>query len=88
MADRNDAPLTVPEAFYLGTAGGGGFFGKAGSFEKGFEFDAVVIDDSSIASPNPLSIEDRLARVIYLSHDSHIRAKYVRGRKVDKGGCM
>jgi len=37
-------PLTFAEAFYLGTAGGGRFFGKVGSFEPGYEFDAVVIN--------------------------------------------
>ncbi|MCL2856465.1 MAG: amidohydrolase family protein [Oscillospiraceae bacterium] len=82
LVEQNDAPLTVPEAFYLGTIGGGSFFGKVGSFEDGYEFDAVVIDDSPLAATNPLPLEDRLARIIYLSNDSQIRAKYVRGKKV------
>ena len=86
MADKNDAPLSMPEAFYLGTAGGGSFFGKVGSFEAGYEFDAVVIDDSGIKSPNPLTIEERLARIVYFSDDDCIVDKYVRGRKL-KGGC-
>lgn len=78
----HEAPLTVNEAFYLGTLGGGSFFGKAGSFETGYEFDALVIDDSTIAAPFPLSAEERLARVIYLSDDRHILQKFVRGRCV------
>ena len=82
LVDQNDAPLTVQEAFWLGTEGGGSFFGKVGNFRKGYEFDAVVIDDSSITSSNPLTIEERLARVIYLSDDRCVRAKYIRGRKI------
>lgn len=35
------------EALYLGTKGGGSFFGQVGSFEEGYEFDAVVLNDAS-----------------------------------------
>jgi len=72
----------VNEAFYLGTAGGGSFFGKVGKFEEDYEFDAVVIDDSKIPTTNPLTLEERVARIIYFSDDSCIKAKYVRGKKV------
>ena len=82
LVDQGCPPLTVKEAFYLGTLGGGSFFGKVGSFEAGYEFDALVIDDSSIYAPFPLTIEERLARVIYFSEDRHIHEKYVRGRCV------
>ena len=82
LVDQTYDPLTLNEAFYLGTMGGGSFFGKVGSFEEGYEFDAVVIDDSSIPTTNPLSIEERLARIIYFSDDSNIYAKYVRGNQV------
>jgi guanine deaminase len=84
LIDQNDSPISVNEAFYLGTAGGGSFFGKVGKFEQGYEFDAVVIDDSSIPTTNPLSIEQRLARIMYCSDDSCIVDKYVRGRSVYK----
>ena len=83
LVDQNCAPLTVWEAFYLGTAGGGSFFGKVGSFKEGYEFDAVVIDDSGIPTTNPLKVEERLERIIYYSDDRCIRDKYVRGEKVD-----
>ena len=61
LVEQNEAPLTIPEVFYLGTAGGGGFFGKAGSFEAGYEFDAVVIDDRLISSPDNPGGGDRNA---------------------------
>ena len=79
--------LTLEEAFYMGTSGGGSFFGKphdrefgpAGSFEKGWDFDALIIDDRAFRSSPALSIRDRLERVVYLSDDRHIAGKYARG---------
>lgn len=82
LLDNNLAPLTVTEAFYLGTKGGGAFWGKAGSFEEGYEFDAVVIDDDSInTSSDYSSVQQRLERVIYLSDDRSVAAKYISGKK-------
>ncbi len=72
-------PLSFEEAFYLATRGGGEFFGKVGSFEKGYELDAVVIDDSRLLSPNELTIRQRLERMVYLSEMCSIKAKYVAG---------
>lgn len=82
LYDQSVAPLTVEEVFYLATKGGGEFFGKVGSFEEGYEFDAVVIDDSSIRHPQELSVKDRLERLIYLAEDKNIVAKFVNGKKV------
>lgn len=82
LVNSEEAPLTMTEAFYLGTAGGGSFFGKVGRFDRDYEFDALVIDDSALNEAPRLSIPDRVARMVYLSDDRHIRAKYVRGLKV------
>lgn len=59
-----------------------GVFWKGGSFEEGYEFDALILDDSNIAHPQELTVRDRLERMIYLSDDRHITEKYVSGRKV------
>jgi len=82
VGQQDNQPLTVKEVFYLGTLGGGAFFGKVGSFEAGYEFDAVIIDDLNLGAPFPLTIEERLSRVMYLSDDRHIAEKYVRGLRV------
>lgn len=82
LVDQSLEPLTVQEAFYLGTKGGGAFFGKVGSLEDGYRFDAVVMDDSAIKYPRQLSIEERMERLIYLAEKSHVYAKYIDGRKV------
>jgi guanine deaminase len=82
LVEHGDSPLTVKEVFYLGTLGGGSFFGKVGSFEDGYEFDAIVINDDDLCAPFPLALEERLSRVIYLSDERHISEKYVRGHRV------
>ena len=83
----NEKALTLEEAFYCGTVGGGAFFGKAGmgfsgSFEPGYELDALVINDRTLAAHGDLPLRSRLERVVYLSDNSHIEAKYVRGKLI------
>lgn len=82
LVDQKDRPLTMEEAFYLATRGGGAFFGKVGSFEPGYEFDMLVLDDSGLPHPQELDVKDRLERFIYLSDERHIAGKYVAGRKL------
>jgi guanine deaminase len=82
LTGQDSAPLTLEEVFYLGTMGGGSFFGAVGSFSAGYEFDALVIDDAPLAPPFALSLRERLERAVYLSDDRHIAAKYVRGAPV------
>ena len=81
--DQDAKPVTFPEAFYMATLGGGEFFGKVGSFEEGYEFDAVILDDTSLAHPQELTVLERLERAVYLGIDRHgICAKYVAGEQI------
>ena len=82
LVDNSQEPLTLEEGFYMATLGGGSFFGKVGSFEKGYEFDAIILDDSNLPHPQIISARDRLERLIYLSDDRNIVGKYVSGRKI------
>ena len=83
LVDQSAKPLTLEEGFYLATIGGGSFFGKVGSFEKGYEADVLVADDSLIPRPQGQSIQNRLARFIYLSQEKgKLIGKYVAGRKI------
>ncbi len=76
-------PLTFAEAFFLASKGGGAFFGKAGSLEKGYLFDALIIDDRAIPTAREdLTVPERAERVIYLGDERHIKGKYVSGRKL------
>ena len=82
--DKKYDPLTTSEVFYLGTKGGGKFFGQVGSFEPGYEFDALVIDDTGLGFEGERSIEERIQRYIYCGDDRNIVARYVSGNKVNK----
>jgi guanine deaminase len=83
MVNEAYKPLVFSEAFYLATKGGGAFFGNVGSFEEGYEFDAVVLDDSVLPHPQRLSLAERVERAVYLGLDEkNITAKYVAGKKI------
>jgi len=79
---RIDKPLSTADLFYLATKGGGEFFGKVGSFEEGYEFDALVIDDSTLPIFKDLSIEERLQKFIYTGDDRNIKERYVAGDNI------
>lgn len=78
LVDQQTPALTLPEAFYMATKGGGAFFGKVGSFEPGYEFDAIVMDDSALPTTRDCTLAERLERVVYLS-DGQPCAKYAAG---------
>lgn len=80
--DSTARPLTISEAFYLGTKGGGQVFGQVGSFEPGWIADLVVLDDSSIGGGNRFPLEQRLERLIYLHPEAILKAKFLAGEKV------
>ena len=81
--DSSARPLSFSEAFYLATMGGGSFFGKVGCFDRGYEFDAVILDDSSDIHPQEMGVEERVERAFYLGLDTRgIIGKYAAGRKI------
>ena len=82
LQDQALKPLTAAEAFWLGTAGGGAFFGKVGRFLPGYDFDAVVLDDRRLAAARPFTLEERLERAIYLSDERDIEKKFVMGTEL------
>lgn len=82
LQDERLSPLTPQEAFYLGTRGGGSFFGKVGSFEEDYQLDALVLNDSGLGYPRPLSLPERLERFICLADEGRLDAKYVAGVKI------
>ena len=82
LVDQSVKPLTVDQAFYLATLGGGRFFGKVGSFAEGYELDAIVLDDEKIEHPQELNVRSRLDRSLYLADERYIVAKFVAGRRL------
>jgi len=81
-SDRTLAPLSTSEAFYLGTKGGGAYFGKVGSFEPGYEFDALVIDDHRLGVTEGRTLEERLQRFLYIGDDRDIVSRFVSGDEI------
>ena len=75
------APLTLSEAFYLATRSAGEFFAacgmdKVGSFEKGYAFDALVIEPKYAA---PCAA---LEQFIYTGDDRQITHRFCQGAEV------
>lgn len=79
-------PLSISEAYYLATKGGGQFFGKVGSFEEGYEFDALIVADDYLREDRKLSLEERLEKFIYTGKKEEIKAWYVRGERKGEVG--
>lgn len=67
LLKENKKFIGFNEAFYMATLGGGKFFGKVGSFDKDYEFDALVLDESENPTTlfDSLSLNQRLERFIY-----------------------
>lgn len=81
--DPSIPPITAEDAFYMATLGGGEFFGNVGSFEKGFEFDALIIDDSNVhTNLKDVKLKTRLKRIIYLYDNCKLISKYVKGNEL------
>jgi len=77
-----EEPITIIDAFYMATRGGGSFFGNIGGFDGGYEFDAIVIDDSTAATSKELDSVSRFVRVLNLGGECRIKEKYVGGDKI------
>ena len=84
LVDDGLAPLTTQEALWLATAGGVSFFGRVGSLAEGYEFDALVLDDSAIRTPRELDVWERVERYVYLAEEGgRLVRKFVSGREID-----
>jgi guanine deaminase len=81
LYENDNRIITVKEAFYVATKGSGALFGKTGSFEKGYDFDALVIDglqdDFRKISPAEL-----LERFCYSGDVSNIKWRFLRGKAI------
>ena len=73
--------LSLSEAFWIATKSAGSFFGRVGSFEPGYEFDALVINDSDL-NHDHYSLLHRLERYIYLGDDRQIEHRFCCGREI------
>ena len=79
--DKSKHFLTLSEAFWLATKSAGRFFGHVGSFEPGYDFDALVIDDHDL-NHDHYSLLHRLERFIYVGDDRNIVQRFCQGREI------
>ncbi len=82
LTGRTTRPVLAAEAFYCATKGGGSLFGATGSFESGYAFDALVLDDSMWTGVGELSLAQRIEKLIYCGDDRNIEQVYVAGRRL------
>lgn len=82
LYDKDNEPLTLSQVFYLGTKGGGEFFGNTGSFEEGCYADLLILDDSENTQFRALSPIERLEKLIYTGDDRNITSRILRGNEV------
>lgn len=75
--------LSLSEAFWIATKSAGSFFGKVGSFEPGYEFDALVIDDS-VLNFDDYTLLERLERFVYIGDDRQILHRFCRGKLIEE----
>lgn len=83
VMDQSLKPLSPAEAFYMGTVGGGRFFGDVGCFLPGMAADLLVIEDDMIGPPKELTLEERMQRFIYCGDDRMIVKRYCNGKEID-----
>ena len=74
--------LTVAEGWYLGTSAGAAYFGEAPGFAPGNPLHALVLRDSDLPQPHPLTAAERLERAVYLRQKDAIRAVWSAGKKI------
>ncbi len=79
---EKESLLSVGDAFYMATVGGGEYFGKVGSFEKDYEADVIVIDDSELMTGKAHTLQNRLARILSLPEKCRIISKHVKGVRI------
>lgn len=73
--------ISFAQAFYMATKQGGALFGRVGSFEPGYRFDALEIGGVADAFQS-LTPAQTVERFCYAGETKHIRARYLAGRKL------
>ena len=81
LYENDNRVITAKEAFYVATKGSGSLFGKVGSFEEGYDFDALVIDGLQDDFRN-ISPAELMERFCYSGDVSNIKKRFLRGKEI------
>lgn len=79
--DQSQKPLSIVDALYMATVGGGSLFGNVGLFEEGYAFDALVLNDRPLQNHMAFTPAERLERYAYLA-DGRPQAKFIEGKQI------
>ena len=79
--EPDNRTITFQEAFYMATKSSGSLFGKVGSLEKGYLFDALVIDDleDDFMKLKPSEVVERFC---YSGEVNNIKHRFLRGKEI------
>lgn len=78
---QDNQSISFENAFYMGTKMGGSAFDRVGSFEKGYRFNAIVIDGVEDEG-FPMDAAKRIERFCYNGDDRNIVARYIDGKYI------
>ena len=84
LSHPEEAHLTLTESFYLATRGSGALLGQVGSFEPGFQFDALVLAPDPAEDLLGRTPVERLEQFLCDGDDRDIAARYCGGVLVEK----
>ncbi len=76
--------LGTIDYFYMATKGSGKYFENVGTFEKGYDADFLIIDDSNISDINDRNLNERLKRFLYIGDSKNIIKRYISGKEIGK----
>lgn len=82
MMHPDEERLSLSEAFYMATKGGGAYFGKTGSFEIGASADFLIIKPDPLRDIKHMTIVESLQRFIYAGENNRIFKVYNRGHLI------
>ena len=82
---EENRPITFENAFYMATKGGGALFGRVGSLEPGYAFDALVIRDFSDPFRG-IAPQETVERFCYTGGPGDILAGFIDGEIVIDNG--
>ena len=78
---EDNRTISFAQAFWMGTKHAGALFGKVGSLEPGYRFDAVVLEGKREPFEE-LTPEEQVERFCYMGESKYIKAGYLGGRKI------
>ena len=83
VSHSTEAHITLSEAFHMATKENGRFFGKVGSFEPGFAFDALMIQPKNNFPAIPNTLYEQVEKFIYCGDDRQIERRYCDGKIIE-----